>query len=60
MRGYRNSPASWLNFIFLALCAYATLFPFVNIIATSFSSQPGDQCRRSVHVANRIQPRCLP
>lgn len=28
----------WLNYIFLALCAYATLFPFINIIATSLSS----------------------
>lgn len=28
----------WLNYSLLALCAYATLFPFVNIIATSFSS----------------------
>ena len=28
----------WFNYIFLALCAYTTLFPFVNIIATSFSS----------------------
>ncbi|MDQ6420161.1 carbohydrate ABC transporter permease [Paenibacillus sp. LHD-117] len=37
-RSRRFSPASWLNFVFLALCAYATLFPFVNIIATSFSS----------------------
>ncbi|WP_108994817.1 carbohydrate ABC transporter permease [Paenibacillus agaridevorans] len=35
-----SSPAwfRWLNYIFLALCAYATLFPFINIIATSFSS----------------------
>ncbi|MEF2244413.1 MULTISPECIES: carbohydrate ABC transporter permease [unclassified Paenibacillus] len=35
-----SSPAwaRWLIYIFLALCAYTTLFPFVNIIATSFSS----------------------
>lgn len=37
-RGRRGSPARWLNNIFLALCAYATLFPFVNVIATSLSS----------------------
>lgn len=37
----RHTSLAWfngLNYIFLALCAYATLFPFVNIIATSFSS----------------------
>lgn len=28
----------WLNYLFLALCACATVFPFINIIATSFSS----------------------
>lgn len=40
MRSHRVFPAwfSWLNYILLALCAYATLFPFVNIIAMSFSS----------------------
>ncbi|WP_108993998.1 carbohydrate ABC transporter permease [Paenibacillus agaridevorans] len=27
----------WLNYIFLALCAAATVFPFLNIIAVSFS-----------------------
>ncbi len=37
-RSRRGSPASWLNNVFLALCAYATLFPFVNVIATSLSS----------------------
>ncbi|QNK58187.1 MULTISPECIES: carbohydrate ABC transporter permease [Paenibacillus] len=40
MKEASSSPAwfRWLNYIFLALCAYATLFPFINIIATSFSS----------------------
>lgn len=40
MLSHRSSPVwfSWLNYILLALCAYATLFPFVNIIAMSFSS----------------------
>ncbi|MGO4272164.1 ABC transporter permease, partial [Paenibacillus sp. TAF58] len=28
----------WLNYVFLALCAYLTLFPFVNIFAVSMSS----------------------
>lgn len=28
----------WLNYIALALFAAATVFPFINIIATSFSS----------------------
>ncbi|WP_325176769.1 carbohydrate ABC transporter permease [Paenibacillus alkalitolerans] len=28
----------WLLYLFLALCAYITLFPFINIIAVSFSS----------------------
>jgi putative aldouronate transport system permease protein len=28
----------WLNYLLLALCAYTTLFPFINIIAVSFSS----------------------
>ncbi|MDP5272655.1 carbohydrate ABC transporter permease [Chengkuizengella axinellae] len=29
---------TWFNIIFLALCAFATLFPFLNVIAVSFSS----------------------
>lgn len=39
---HRRSSSSkvfhWVNYLVLALCAYATLFPFVNIIAVSFSS----------------------
>ncbi len=40
MSNQPSSPlwARWMIYIFLALCAYTTLFPFVNIIATSFSS----------------------
>ncbi|WP_051251457.1 carbohydrate ABC transporter permease [Paenibacillus harenae] len=41
-RGANAASASgwlrWLNFILLASCAYATLFPFINIIAVSLSS----------------------
>ncbi|MCU6707835.1 carbohydrate ABC transporter permease [Paenibacillus sp. J5C_2022] len=38
MRSRSHTFANGLNYILLALCAYATLFPFVNIIATSLSS----------------------
>ncbi len=33
-----SSLLRWFNYLFLALCAYATLFPFINVIAVSFSS----------------------
>jgi putative aldouronate transport system permease protein len=34
---FSNFPR-WLNYLLLAICAYTTLFPFINIIAVSFSS----------------------
>ncbi|WP_246246160.1 carbohydrate ABC transporter permease [Paenibacillus lemnae] len=34
----RSRLLQWLNYVLLALCAYTTLFPFINIIAVSFSS----------------------
>ncbi|MDQ0115176.1 carbohydrate ABC transporter permease [Paenibacillus harenae] len=36
--GFSSKAFHWVNYLVLALCAYATLFPFVNIIAVSFSS----------------------
>lgn len=41
-RGSSSKVIHWVNYLVLALCAYATLFPFVNIIARWFPDKWGD------------------